>query len=123
MALGFATPVAAGALISVMLTAINRVHLEKGPWITDGGYEYNLVLIAAVLALAEVGPGTPSVDAALGQERTGHLAVLTALALGVGGAVGAHLIAEAQPAAPAPPEPAPEATSSDETEEAATPAT
>ena len=29
-----------------MLTAIHRVHLKNGPWLTDQGYEYNLVLIA-----------------------------------------------------------------------------
>jgi len=29
---------------------------------TDGGYEYNLVLIAAMLAITETGPGRPSVD-------------------------------------------------------------
>ena len=67
LAAGFATPLAAGALTSVMLTAINRVHLKNGPWVTNGGYEYNAVLIAAVLALTEVGPGEPSLDHALGR--------------------------------------------------------
>jgi putative oxidoreductase len=110
IALGLATPLAASALIATMLTAIKRVHLDKGPWVANGGYEYNLVLIAAVLALAEVGPGQPSFDAALGRERKGPFSVLTTLGLGVAGAVGAHLAAEAHPVPPAPPEPAPEST-------------
>ena len=90
IALGLATPLAGSALIATMLTAIKRVHLDKGPWVANGGYEYNLVLIAAVLALAEVGPGQPSFDAALGRERKGPFSVLTTLGLGVAGAVGAH---------------------------------
>ena len=104
LAAGFATPLAAATLTSVMLTAINRVHLKNGPWITNGGYEYNVVLIAAVLALAEVGPGELSLDHALGQERTGPGWTVLALALGVAGAVGAHIAAESTPAPPAPPE-------------------
>ena len=72
LALGLATPLAAGTLTSVMLTAIHRVHLKNGPWATNGGYEYNAVLIAAVLALAEVGPGEVSLDHAArdGAERS-----------------------------------------------------
>ena len=49
MALGLATPLASAALIGTMLTAIQRVHLKNGPWVTKGGYEYNVVLIAAAL--------------------------------------------------------------------------
>jgi putative oxidoreductase len=96
LALGFATPLAASALTATMLTAINRVHLKNGPWATNGGYEYNLVLIAAVLAVVDMGPGKPSLDAALGIEASGPKWALAALAAGVGGALGAHLAAEAQ---------------------------
>jgi putative oxidoreductase len=51
--------------MSTMITAIRTVHLEHGPWVTDNGYEYNAVLIAALATLVEHGPGRPSVDAAL----------------------------------------------------------
>jgi putative oxidoreductase len=98
IALGLATPLSAATLTSVMLTAINRVHLKNGPWVTNGGYEYNIVLIAAVLALVEVGPGELSLDHLLGNERTGPAWTLVALALGVAGAIGAHIAAESQPA-------------------------
>jgi putative oxidoreductase len=100
IALGLATPLAAGALTSVMLTAINRVHLKNGPWVANGGYEYNVVLIAAVLALTEVGPGKLSLDHALGNERSGPGWTLAAAAIGAAGAIGAHQLAAAQPAPP-----------------------
>ncbi len=108
--LGAATPLASAALIATMLTAINRVHLKNGPWVSDGGYEYNLVLIAAALALAETGPGAISVDAARGSEAQGSKWALIALLLGVAGAAGAHAYAESQaaPAEPSTPAPAPD---------------
>jgi putative oxidoreductase len=105
LAAGFATPLAAGAVTSVMLTAIHRVHLKNGPWVTQGGYEYNVVLIAALLTLTEVGPGDLSLDHALGQEHAGPGWALAALGLGVGGAVGAHVLAGLEAAD----EPVPEA--------------
>ena len=93
--LGAASPLPSSVLIATMITAIHRVHLANGPWVTDQGYEYNLVLIAAALALAETGPGSPSVDGALGTERSGTKWALLALLLGVLGAEGAHYYAEA----------------------------
>ena len=98
IALGAATPIAASVITATMLTAIKRVHLAKGPWITQGGYEYNVVLIAAVLALAETGPGSPSIDSARGSEAYGPKWAALALLLGIAGAAGAHAIAEATPA-------------------------
>ena len=106
IALGLATPLSASVLTATMLTAVNRVHFKNGPWVTNGGYEYNIVLIAAVLALVEVGPGELSLDHLLGNERTGAGWTLAAAALGVAGALGAHFAAESQPkpieASPAP---------------------
>jgi putative oxidoreductase len=120
LALGFATPLAAGALTSVMLTAINRVHLKNGPWATNGGYEYNVVLIAAALAITEVGPGELSLDHALGQERSGTGWTLAAAAIGAAGAIGAHQLAKAYPEEPAAPAPA---TATDSPASATAPAT
>ncbi len=60
LAAGLATPLAASVLTGTMSTAIHRVHLKNGPWLSNGGYEYNVVLIAAALALAEAGPGERS---------------------------------------------------------------
>src|SRR3954453_2134897 len=64
LALGALPPVAAGLIPGTMVTAIRKAHADKGPWVTNGGYEYNLTLIAAMLALTEAGPGRPSVDEA-----------------------------------------------------------
>jgi putative oxidoreductase len=85
LALGAFTPAAAAALIGTMITAIRTVHLEKGFWAANGGYEFNLTLIAAVLAIVDGGPGSLSVDGALGRAETGHGWALTALAAGVAG--------------------------------------
>src|SRR6201995_2161381 len=107
---GAATPIAASVLTATMLTAINRVHLKNGPWVTNQGYEYNLVLIAAALALAQTGPGSPSIDDAIGAKWHGPKWALRSLVLGVIGAVGAHIVAERAPQpepAPAEPEAAP----------------
>jgi putative oxidoreductase len=113
LVLGAATPLAASVLTATMITAINRVHLKNGPWATNQGYEYNLVLIAAVLALAETGPGSPSVDDARGSQMHGPKWALLALLLGAAGAAGAHVAAGSVPApepspAPTTPEPVPE---------------
>jgi putative oxidoreductase len=98
LAVGLETPFAASVLTATMLTAIHRVHAKNGPWTTNGGYEYNLVLIAAALALAEVGPGTLSLDGARGRERSGSGWALAALLTGALGAIGSYAIAAAQPA-------------------------
>ena len=71
LAAGLATPVGAAVITATMLTAIHQVHLKNGPWTTNGGYEYNAVLIAAALTLAEIGPGKPSLDDALGLKLSG----------------------------------------------------
>jgi len=34
-----------------MTTAVEKVHWQKGIWSTDGGFEYNAVLIAAAFAI------------------------------------------------------------------------
>jgi putative oxidoreductase len=65
LAAGALTPVASTLISSTMITAIRKVHAPKGPWVTDGGWEYNAVLIAVATLLADRGPGSPSVDGAL----------------------------------------------------------
>jgi putative oxidoreductase len=82
LAAGAATPLAAASLIGVMITAIRKVHLPNGPWISDRGYEYNLVLIAALLAIVDGGPGPVSLDALRRKSRRGFPAMLGALGVG-----------------------------------------
>ncbi|MGD9735388.1 MAG: DoxX family protein [Solirubrobacterales bacterium] len=110
IALGAFTPAAAAALIATMLTAIRKVHLQKGFFNTEGGYEFNLSLIAALLILVDGGPGSPSLDSALDLDDTGPGWALAALAAGAA-ASAAAIAAGAKAAAQAPdhaPVPAPQ---------------
>jgi putative oxidoreductase len=79
---GAATPLAASSLIGTMLTAIRKVHQPQGVWATEGGWEYNAVLIASLVALIDAGPGDLSVDAAVGHEEWGPVWALGGLAAG-----------------------------------------
>jgi putative oxidoreductase len=98
---GFQTPLAAAAITATMLTAIRTVHAKNGPWATQGGYEYNVVLIAAAITLAELGPGPLSIDGLRGSERAGARWALAALAAGGAGAAGVYLTTTRQQAEPA----------------------
>lgn len=88
IALGLFTPFAAAALIAVMVAAIVTVHAPNGIWNTNQGYEFNLVLIAAVFALAGIGAGAWSLDNALGFDLHGTIWAIAALAAGIVGGIG-----------------------------------
>src|SRR4051794_41349542 len=91
--LGALTPVGATMISATMVTAIRKVHGAKGPWVTEGGFEYNAVLIAAMAALVENGPGALSVDEALLPEFKGWRLA----ALSTGAAVAGSFLATAPP--------------------------
>lgn len=96
LALGLVTPLAAAAIVAVMLVAVATVHLSKGFFVTAGGYEYNLVLAAAALVLAFTGPGAWSLDALLELGWQGVAWGVGALALGLVGAAGRLLTRQRQ---------------------------
>jgi putative oxidoreductase len=96
LAAGLATPLAGAAITATMTTAIRHVHAPKGPWSTDGGWEYNAVLIAAALAAVEAGPGPVSLDHLIGTERAGTGWMLAAAAAGVAGSLAASEYAKRQ---------------------------
>jgi putative oxidoreductase len=79
---GLATPLGASALTGVMTVAVHKVHFAKGPWNTEGGYEYPLVLMAAAFMITADGPGALSIDRRVWGT---HWAIAELLA-GVGGA-------------------------------------
>ena len=66
LALGLLTPLAAVAIVAVMAVAIALVHWQKGFFNGAGGYEFNLLIAAAAVALAATGGGRFSLDRALG---------------------------------------------------------
>jgi putative oxidoreductase len=61
--LGWLNPIGPALIIATMLVAIFTVHISKGFWVTNGGYEYNLANIAASFAIVGAGSGAYSLDA------------------------------------------------------------
>jgi putative oxidoreductase len=103
LATGFLTPLGSAATIGVMSQAIKTVHKEKGFFATEGGYEFNIALMAGAFLLADVGPGPVSLDRALGTELRGPLVALAALGAGLAGPIVMERLAADAPApAPAP---------------------
>ncbi len=101
MAAGVFTPLGAAMLSGSMVTAIRTIHAPKGPWISDGGYEYGLVLQAAVFAITDARPGLLSLDAAKGRRRWGLPWALLQLAAGLVGSEASIEYGRSQPAADA----------------------
>src|SRR5690348_13709216 len=62
LVVGLLTPLASFAIIASMLVAITLVHWPRGFWVSKGGYEFNLSIIAGALAVALTGPGSYSLD-------------------------------------------------------------
>jgi putative oxidoreductase len=89
MALGLLNPLGPLAIMGSMLMAAIKVHWPKGLWVSNGGYEYPLVLFVLSGVLALLGPGAISFDAALGTELpmpltfwAGLVAVVAVVAVG-----------------------------------------
>jgi putative oxidoreductase len=88
LAVGLATPAAVAVVVSVMLVAAVTAHGSKGFFAQNGGYEYAFVLAVAALALPFTRPGSLSIDALVGLQRTGISWGIGALLAGfVGGGV------------------------------------
>jgi putative oxidoreductase len=107
IALGLFTPFAAAALIGVMTAAVITVVLPNGFFSsTRPGYEYNVVLVAALFALAATGTSEVSLARVLDVELAGTGWALGALGAGILGGLGAvrrGRLAARQPTGPSPP--------------------
>jgi len=82
LALGLLGPLGPAMIIAVMVVAIATVHWQHGVFAQNNGYELPLVYSVAAAAIALVGNGAYSLDAALGLSWPAEV-VWAALALGV----------------------------------------
>ncbi|WP_112467347.1 DoxX family protein [Streptomyces triticisoli] len=87
LALGLLTPLAAAALIGVMINAMATVTGAHGLWETDGGVEYSVCIAVVALAVTAIGPGRLAVDRLFRWGAGGWKEA--AFALGLGGAAAA----------------------------------
>lgn len=86
LALGFLTPLSAAAMIGTMTTAGLVNNSQNGFWSAKKGWELNGYLVVVAAALAITGPGTVSLDHALGLDALwGVVPGLLAVVVGVGG--------------------------------------
>jgi putative oxidoreductase len=94
LAVGLLTPVPAAGFVALMLVAAWTVHRANGFFIVKEGWEYNLVLAAAAVAIPAIGPGELSLDYALFHGTAvwdvvqGWWGLIIALVLGLGGGIG-----------------------------------
>ncbi|MGG3520608.1 DoxX family protein [Bacillus pseudomycoides] len=56
-AAGIFTWVGSLFIVGTMLVAIFTVHGKNGYWVTQNGFEYNMILIAITVGVALTGPG------------------------------------------------------------------
>jgi putative oxidoreductase len=96
LALGLLGPLGPAMIVSVMIVAIATVHWQHGLFASNNGYELPLLNIAAVAAVALIGHGAYSLDAALGLSWPAEV-IWVALALGVLGAFANLLIRKTAP--------------------------
>jgi len=104
VAIGFLNPLGSFAIAGSMLVAIALVHWPKGFWTTKGGYEFNLLIIAAAAAVAIAGPGAYSLDTVLGIHLPEPVLLIVgtlATIAGVGVALGTRAPAQATKPQPA----------------------
>ena len=94
IASGLVTPLGTALIAAVMTTAILSVHIRRGIWNSDGGFELPLVLLTIGFFVSVIGPGAYSIDSWAGIANwTGiHWAVSDEVragaAVGIGAAAG-----------------------------------
>ena len=98
LAVGFLTPIPAAGFVALMVVAAWTVHRENGFFIVKSGWEYNLVLGVAAVAIAGTGAGRYSLDWLLFHGSSfyhllhGWCGLVIAAGLGLAGGIGQLLI-------------------------------
>jgi putative oxidoreductase len=98
LALGLLTPVPAAGFVALMLVAAWTVHRHNGFFIVKEGWEYNLVLAVAAVAIAGTGAGRYSLDHLLFSNCSfyhllhGWCGLAIAVVLGLAGGIGQLVI-------------------------------
>ena len=54
---GFLTKISSALLFILIVIATLKVHLAKGFFLSNGGFEYNFVILCVLLAILIAGPG------------------------------------------------------------------
>ena len=90
---GTATYLAVAMLLGVVINILS-IHLRNGLDNRRGGFEFDLTLLAGVVAIALLGPGAYSVDHIVG---TPHPPWLPGTALAVGALAGLGIVATRRP--------------------------
>ncbi|MFH8338988.1 DoxX family protein [Streptomyces sp. AM6-12] len=62
LAAGLFVPLAAAAIVGVMINAMVTVSAAHGVWVEQGGVEYNICIAVVALAVAAIGPGRLALD-------------------------------------------------------------
>lgn len=94
LAVGLLTPIPAAGFVALMFVAAWTVHRHNGFFIVKEGWEYNLILAVAAVAVAGTGAGTLSLDYALFHGTAlwnyvqGWGGLLIAVVLGLSGGIG-----------------------------------
>jgi putative oxidoreductase len=94
LAVGLLTPIPAAGFVALMFVAAWTVHRPNGFFIVKEGWEYNLILAVAAVAIATVGVGRISLDYALFRGTGlydylhGWWGLVIAVVLGLGGGIG-----------------------------------
>ena len=94
LALGLLTPIPAAGVVALMLVAAWTVHRHNGFFIVKEGWEYNLILATAAVAIAATGAGKYSLDDLLFKGTSvypwlhGWWGLLIAVVLGLAGGIG-----------------------------------
>lgn len=94
LAVGLLTSVSAAVFVALMLVAAWTVHRKSGFFIVKGGWEYNLILAVAAVAIAGLGAGKISLDYTLFRDTAlwnyvqGWGGLLIGIILGLAGGIG-----------------------------------